>query len=81
MQSAYFSLDYQEQSLRGASLTGDGPSRSIQPLSIEIEKAEPLRAELEHFLAACRGLEVPLVDGAAGRRALETALEVVKAIG
>ena len=36
---------------------------------------------MEAFLAACRGEKVPYVDGRQGLRALETALEVVAAIG
>jgi predicted dehydrogenase len=47
---------------------------------LAVEKAEPLRRELEAFVAACRGERVPLVDGAAGRQALATALAVGEAI-
>ena len=46
-----------------------------------MQKVEPLRAELQAFLAACRGEQVAYVDGESGRRALATALMVVEAIG
>lgn len=85
----YVSLDYQEQSLKGFQLlegaSGDQGQpepvqghgmRRIVPMDFEIETAEPLRRELEHFLAACRGEDVPLVDGLAGREALELALQI-----
>jgi predicted dehydrogenase len=79
--SRYYSLDYQTQEIRGYRLEESDGRRSIVPADLEVERAEPLRRELEAFVAACRGEPAPLVDGPAGRRALETALAVVKAIG
>jgi predicted dehydrogenase len=77
----YLSLDYQTQELKGYRLErGEGGPR-IAPLDLPVTPAEPLRRELQAFLAACRGEETPLVGGADGRRALETALAVVAAIG
>lgn len=76
----YYSLDYQAQEIKGYRLEeGDG-QRRILPDDLTVERAEPLRRELEAFLAACRGEEAPRVTGAQGRRALETALAVVEAI-
>ena len=85
----YVSLDYQEQSLKGFQLmegpSGDGAPpepvqghgmRRIVPMDFDIATAEPLRRELEHFLAACRGEDVPFVDGQAGRDALQLALQI-----
>lgn len=78
--SRYYSLDYHAQEIRGYRLEeGDG-GRKILPSDLPVTKAEPLLRELEAFTAACRGEEAPLVTGAAGRRALETALAVVEAI-
>jgi len=78
--SRYYSLDYAAQEVHGYRLEeGDG-GRSIVKDDLPAEKAEPLRRELEAFLAACRGEAAPLVDAAAGRQALETALAVVAAI-
>ena len=80
LHNSYISLDYREQELKGAYLDEDG-GRRIVPLDLPpIEKVEPLKAELEAFLAMCRGEEVPFVDGKGGRRALETALAVGRAI-
>jgi predicted dehydrogenase len=76
----YYSLDYQAQEIKGYRLEeGDG-QRRILPDDLPVERAEPLRRELEAFLAACRGEDAPRVSGAQGRRALETALAVVEAI-
>lgn len=44
------------------------------------EPVEPLRAELEAFLESVRTRRTPLVDGAAGRRALELADRVMAGI-
>ncbi len=79
--SRYFSLDYQDQDVKGYRLQDDGSERSILPIDLEVGRAEPLRRELEAFLAACRGESGRFVDGVEGRRALETALAVVRAIG
>lgn len=79
-QSRYFSLDYQDQEVKGYRLEGDGGDRRIERVDLAVEKAEPLRRELEAFVAACRGEAGRHVDGHQGRRALETALRVVDAI-
>ena len=76
----YYSLDYQAQEIKGYRLEDDGGERRILPDDLPVERAEPLKRELEAFLAACRGEDVPRVDGSQGRRALETALAVVEAI-
>ncbi|MDX1383247.1 MAG: Gfo/Idh/MocA family oxidoreductase [Thermoanaerobaculia bacterium] len=78
-EDAYYSLDYQEQSLKGFRLEGEAGARQISGLTVEVEKAEPLRRELEAFVAVCRGDEVPYVDGRSGRQALATALAFVAA--
>lgn len=79
--SRYYSLDYQAQEIRGYRLVEEDEGRRILPDDLPVERAEPLRRELEAFVAACRGEKVPLVDGRAGRQALATALAVVEAIG
>ena len=94
---AYYSLDYQDQSIKGfrlggeESLSDDGGAQSsstghreILLMNPEVQKAEPLRLELESFVAVCSGdgagAQTRLVDGKAGRRALATALGVVSAL-
>lgn len=79
--SAYYSLDYREQEIKGYGLGEAEGRRSIVEIELPFERAEPLKRELEAFLAACRGEETPLVDGDQGRRALATALAVTEAIG
>jgi predicted dehydrogenase len=76
----YFSIDYKAQEIKGFGLREDGDKRLILPEIIDLPKIEPLRAELDAFLAACRGEKVAYVDGRAGRRALATALRVRDAI-
>jgi len=76
----YHSLDYQQQEIKGYRLEVGGEMPQIVKDDLAVEKAEPLRRELEAFVAACRGERVPLVDGAAGRQALATALAVGEAI-
>ncbi|HYH44147.1 MAG TPA: Gfo/Idh/MocA family oxidoreductase [Thermoanaerobaculia bacterium] len=79
--SRYYSLDYHAQEIHGYQLepAGEGERPSIVPADLAVEKAEPLRRELEAFVAACRGEAAPLVDGRSGRQALATALAVVEA--
>lgn len=78
--SRYYSLDYQAQEIRGYRLEERDGGRQILPEDLPITPAEPLLRELQAFTAACSGEAAPIVTGAAGRRALETALAVVEAI-
>lgn len=77
----YFSVDYREQEIKGFGLMEDGDKRVILPVDVQVEKHEPLRGELDAFVARCLGEDVPYVSGEDGRRALETALKVRDAIG
>lgn len=73
---SYISVDTKEQDVKGYRLV----ERSIQPLVIHVEKKEPLRAELEAFVACVRSRERPLVSGEDGRQAVVLAQEVAAAI-
>ena len=75
----YASLDYQAQELKGFRLDRSNGERRILPDDRAVERAEPLRRELECFVAACRGEANRGVAGAEARRALATALEVARA--
>jgi predicted dehydrogenase len=75
----YFSVDYQAQEIKGYELVRGEAGPTIQPASPAVEKAEPLKRELEAFVAACRGEAARQVDGAAGRAALAVALEILRA--
>ena len=70
----YYSLDYEEQSIKGFRLEQAEGERRIVPDDLPVERDEPLRRELEAFVGRCRGEDHVLADGEQGRRALQTAL-------
>ena len=49
----------------------------VEPVPLFAPEGEPLRLELESFVAAIRGEQPVVVSGAAGREALSTALRIV----
>ncbi len=92
-QSGYFSLDLASgtgEFLRlryGARLGRDASVDAATALDQIIERIElrgdgkePLRRELEAFVAAVRGEESVIVTGVEGRRALAVALEIIECI-
>jgi predicted dehydrogenase len=52
----------------------------VEPVPLIAPEGEPLRLELESFIAAIRGEAPVVVSGAAGREALSTALRIVSDI-
>ncbi len=79
--SRYVSLDYREQDIKSYRLAEEGEGeRAIVEDRVPFTQDEPLKRELEAFLAACRGAPARVVTGRDGRRALATALAVVDAI-
>ena len=80
LKTRYLSVDYRKQEIKGFGLKEEGEHRLIMPEVIDVHRSEPLRGELEAFIAACRGSEVDYVTGADGRRALATALSIREAI-
>ena len=77
----YLSVDYRKQEIKGFGLRKEGEHRLIMPEDLPVHRGEPLRGELEAFIAACQGREARLVTGKDGRRALETALAIRESIG
>jgi predicted dehydrogenase len=77
----YYSLDYQQQEIKGFRLEGDEGHREILPDNLGVESAEPLQRELDAFVRNCLGEKLPLVDGEQGKRALKTAFRVLEAVG
>ncbi|NKB89853.1 MAG: gfo/Idh/MocA family oxidoreductase [Acidobacteria bacterium] len=78
---AYFSVDYSDQSVacfRIEEKSGERPVISGDP--IVVERGEPLVAELLGFLECVRTRTQPRVDGAAGLRAMRTALRIRDAL-
>jgi predicted dehydrogenase len=72
-QHEYISIDFTRQDVLRVSVD---PKNLQQPINFEkvpITPEEPLRSELRAFLHAIRTRRAPLVDGAAGLRALELA--------
>ncbi|MCS7314601.1 MAG: Gfo/Idh/MocA family oxidoreductase [Bryobacteraceae bacterium] len=73
----YVSLDYTRQDAAVFEVTRQ---RQIAYSRLEVERAEPLRLELEHFLECVRTRREPRVGGAEALRALEVALQVLAKI-
>jgi len=74
--NAYISLDYVKQEANIYSKD----ERGIHKKNIPIEKEEPLKKELEHFLDCVREDQRPKVSGVEGREALKVALEITQKI-
>ena len=74
--NAYISLDYVKQEAFIYSKDGT----TITKKSLPIEKEEPLKRELSHFIECVRDNKTPLVSGIEGREALKTALAIQKII-
>lgn len=72
----YISVDTKEQEVKGYRLAG----KQIQPLQVHVTKKEPLRAELEAFVACVRDRTQPLVTAEDGLQAVELATRVAAAI-
>jgi predicted dehydrogenase len=73
---AYLSVDYASQEVEAWRLVRREPRPGIEGGPIPVERDEPLRRELADFVMAVRDRSAPLVDGAAGRRALALAAEI-----
>lgn len=82
--SGYLSLDLAAGTGEFLRLRGGAPNPGadsladlVEAIPIRGDGAEPLRAELEAFVAAVRREKPPVVTGADGRRALAVALEIL----
>jgi predicted dehydrogenase len=76
---SYLSIDYAAQEVEGWRLVRrDGARPAIEGGPIPVERDEPLRRELADFVRAVRTRSKPLVDGEAGRRALELATRIAQ---
>jgi predicted dehydrogenase len=79
--NSYFSVDYGEQSIESYRVedSQDG-KKEIKKIEFNIEKKEPLRIELEHFLKIVEGKESPKVGGEMGRESVRIASIIVDKI-
>jgi predicted dehydrogenase len=73
----YISLDYQKQDAVAFTVSGNHQI-GFQPLPVV--KEEPLRLEVEDFLASVAARTKPSVSGEDGLRALEVALSILDKI-
>lgn len=73
----YVSLDYQKQE---AAIFTVSETKQIDFQPLALTKDEPLRLEVEAFLASVRNRTRPLVSGEEGLRALEVALDILAKI-
>jgi len=76
----YISLDFTRQDVLRVRVQGESPQPKIEFEKVPTTPEEPLRAELRSFLESVRTRRAPVVDGAAGRRALELADQVMAGI-
>lgn len=78
---AYFSVDYTEQRVDHFELVRqNGRPQGIAARQVDVKSGEPLVGELEDFIGAVANDRPPRVDGAAARRSLATALDILAAI-
>lgn len=76
----YISIDYTRQDVTRIRVVGEGSEPAIDFEKLPTRPEEPLKAELRAFVSAVRERTAPLVDGNAGRRALEVAARVMAGI-
>lgn len=79
-QHEYISVDFTRQDALRVRVVEPGPQPKFDFATLPAEREEPLRAELRAFLESVRTRSTPLVDGQAGRRALELADQVMAGI-
>ena len=76
----YISVDFTRQDALRVRVKEPGPQPKFDFAVLPSQKGEPLKAELRAFLDSVRTRHAPLVDGAAGRRALALADGVMAGI-
>ncbi len=74
---AYLSVDYAEQSVEFYRVEAGDASKQIVKVAVEVEKREPLRCELDHFVTVLRGKAAPRVGGESARAAVATAQAIL----
>jgi len=79
-QHEYISVDFTRQDALRVRVVEPGAQPKFDFTTLPSKREEPLRAELRAFLDSVRTRSVPVVDGAAGRRALELADRVMAGI-
>jgi predicted dehydrogenase len=77
---SYLSIDYASQEVEWYRLQMGAGAPAIEGGKLEVSREEPLRLELIDFVEAVRTRRAPRVTGHDGRRALELAHRITKAI-
>jgi predicted dehydrogenase len=77
---SYFSVDYADQTVSSVQLQRTDGDPRILPRMVEVVQQEPLRAELEAFIAACRNRPTTIVDGRTGAAALAAAIRIRESV-
>ncbi len=77
---SYFSVDYADQTVSSVQLQRTGGDPQIVPRMVEVAQQEPLKAELEAFIAACRNQRANIVDGRTGAAALAAAIRIRESV-
>ncbi|OYW05460.1 MAG: hypothetical protein B7X11_01915 [Acidobacteria bacterium 37-65-4] len=75
---AYLSVDYAEQAVEWYHLEQGDTAKQIVKVPVHVQKREPLRRELEHFVGLLRGEVLPRVGGEAARAAVVTARAILE---
>jgi predicted dehydrogenase len=80
--ASYLSIDYAAQKVEAWRLEkGSGPMPSIEGGDLAVHSEEPLKLELEDFIAAVVSRRAPAVTGEQGRRALAVAQAITDKMG
>jgi len=79
-QHEYISVDFTRRDALRVRVAEPGPQPKFDFAALPSEREEPLHAELRAFLESVRTRRRPIVDGAAGRRALALADQVMAGI-
>jgi predicted dehydrogenase len=64
-----------------ATIVSEFAGKKIVREPLPIERDEPLKLELQHFIESCRAHRDPLVTGEAAKQALEVAMEITALCG
>jgi predicted dehydrogenase len=76
----YISIDFTRRDALRVRVAEPGPQPKFDFAALPAEQEEPLHAELRAFMRSVRSRTAPIVDGAAGRRALALADQVMAGI-
>lgn len=78
---AYYALDYANRKVAGVVLERGAEGQRVAQMELAVPEGDALDIELAAFLAACSEEPARIVDGAAGYRALDTALAIIERLG